>query len=207
MSLNNDSKILHPSLVLILVLLVATAVSAGPRDHEDGFFLRLSAGGGTANSSADDGTDEMELSGTSGDVNFAIGGMISPNLALHATVFGWSISDPTVKMNGTEVGDLNADVTATGIGAGLTYYFMPANLYLSGSVGSGKMEVDAGGGLDGETDRGLLLDLTIGKEWWVGDKWGLGVAGGLQYHSFNDPDIDEKWSGTSFAIRFTATMN
>ncbi len=66
------------------------------------------------------------------------------------------------------------------------------------------IKIDA---LTGETDAGLFTDLTLGKEWWVGDKWALGIAGGLQYHRFGDSDSDVSWDGTSYAIRFTASMN
>jgi hypothetical protein len=194
---------------LLVALLLAASCSlalAGDRDHEDGVFLRLSAGGGSANTSISDGVDEIELSGSIGDLNIAIGGMVAPNLALHGTLFGWSASSPGVKVNGVDLGDLPGDVTAAAIGVGLTYYFMPANFYLSGSVGSGRMELDMGG-FNGETDRGLMIDLTLGKEWWVGDSWGLGIAAGLQHLSLGEPGTSEKWSGNSFALRFTATMN
>jgi hypothetical protein len=87
----------------------------------------------------------------------------------------------------------------------VTYYFMPVNLYLSGSAGFGSLEFD--GNISGETDMGLALDLTVGKEWWVGDNWGLGVAGGFGYHSLPEEGLDENWSGTSFVVRFTATLN
>jgi len=193
-------------LILTLVFLTATSVQAGPRDHQDGFFLRLSAGGGSAKTSLEGNLDEIEISGPAGDLNIAIGGIVAPNLALHGTLFGWSTNDPDVEVNGSYIGRMNGDMTAGGMGIGLTYYFMPVNLYLSGSVGFGSMELRLAGP-SGETDTGLFTDLTVGKEWWVGDKWGLGIAGGMEYHSFGDPDINKNWSGTSWTIRFTATMN
>jgi len=192
--------------LLLTLLLSAGSAAAGPRDHQDGFFLRLSAGGGSGSSSIDDGTNEAEISGSVADVNIAIGAIITPNLALHGTLMGWSAQDPDLEFNGTTVGEINGDVTATGIGAGLTYFFMPVNMYLSGSLGVGSMELDAGN-LSVETDSGLFADLTLGKEWWVGEKWALGLAGGVTMHSFGDPDVDENWSGTSFCLRFSASMN
>lgn len=193
-------------LILTLILLTAATALAGPRDHQDGFFLRLSAGAGSAKTSLDGYLDKVKISGPAGDMNIAIGGIVTPNLALHGTLFGWSASDPELTVNGINLGEMNADVTAGGLGGGLTYYFMPVNLYLSGSVGVGSMELDVAGP-DGETQSGLFMDLTVGKEWWVGDKWGLGVAGGMEYHSFGDPNINENWTGTSWTIRFTASMN
>jgi len=199
-------NVLRLTIFLLTLTLAATAL-AGPRDHADGFFLRLSGGAGSTGSSLSDGTDKLEFSGSGGDLNIAIGGIVAPNLALHGTLYGWSASDPTLEFNGADVTDISGTLTAAGVGAGLTYWFMPVNMYLSGTVGSGGLELDLNGGLDGKSDRGLILDLTLGKEWWVGDSWGLGLAGGLIYHSFPDPDISENWSGTSFTLRFSATMN
>ena len=99
------------------------------------------------------------------------------------------------------------DVDLTAFGAGLTYYFMPANIYVSGSAGFGMLELVSDDIGNAETDNGLTIDLTVGKEWWVGGSWGLGVSGGFGYHSLRDPDIDQNWSGTSIMVRFSATLN
>jgi len=178
---------------------------AGDRDHTGGFFLRLSAGGGAASTKIEDASDDLKLSGEAGELNFAIGGMIAPNLALHGTLFGWAIADPDVELNDLE-GTLDGDLALGAVGAGLTYYFMPANLYISGSVGGGQLSFDAGN-VTVESDPGLVVDITVGKEWWVGKNWGIGVAAGIGLHSIPDKNADENWSGTSFAVRFTATMN
>jgi hypothetical protein len=37
--------------------------------------------------------------------------------------------------------------------------------------------------LEGSSDTGFALDATVGKEWWVGDNWGLGFAGDFTYLS------------------------
>ena len=192
-----------------LFVLPATVAAGEPRTH-DGFFLRLSLGGGTAKTSVEDATGEIELDGGAGDVNIAIGGVIAPNLALHGTLWGWSLTDPdasiTIAGVGSGSGKLDGDVTLGAVGGGLTYYVMPVNLYLSGSIGFGSIQLDSRQ-VDAETDTGVVVDLTVGKEWWVGNSWGLGVAGGFSYHSVPDGDIDENWSGTSFALRFSATLN
>ena len=53
-----------------------------------------------------------------------------------------------------------------------------------------------------------------GKEWWAGEAWGLGLAGGFTYFSAKEKDIlsgvldsNESWSGPSYALRFSATFN
>jgi len=190
----------------------AAAAHAGgePRTH-DGFFLRLSAGGGHASSTLSPEGGEIELSGPAGDINIAVGGVVAPNLAIHGTLWGWSVSDPdadiTVSGFGSGSGSLSGTFTMSAIGVGVTSYIMPANLYVSGSVGVARLNLDLDGLGDGNSDTGFALDVTLGKEWWVGNNWGLGVAGDFTYHSIPDPDVSENWSGPGFGIRFTATMN
>jgi hypothetical protein len=130
---------------------------------------------------------------------------VTPNLALHATLFGWAISDPELTIDSESV-TLPATLSVSGIGAGATYYLMPANVYLSGSVGFGTLtfEVDS---VSVDSDYGTLFDATLGKEWWVGENWGIGVAGSINYHSIPDPSTEDNWTGMGFALRFTATMN
>ncbi len=190
-----------------------TALAGGEARTHDGFFLRLSTGFGAANADISDATGSLEISGTAGDVNLAVGGMISPNLALHGTLWGWSMSDPDGKLSitgfGSGSGTLNGDLTMGAIGAGVTYYIMPSNFYLSGSLGMGSLNGTKD--MDGKTKPGLALDGTVGKEWWVGDAWGLGLNGGISYFSSKDDTIlggiPENWSGPAFALRFSATFN
>lgn len=195
------------SAVLMAVFAFAMTAQAfgGDRDHTGGFFLRLSAGGGAASTRIDDEDEERKLSGPAGDLNIAIGGMVAPNLALHGTLFGWAVSDPDVELNNVE-GTFNGDLSMGAAGIGITYYIMPANLYLSSSIGLGSLSFDAGN-VSVESDRGVALDLTLGKEWWVGRNWGLGIAAGLGLHSISEKNVDEKWTGANFALRFSATMN
>ena len=190
---------------LLLLAAADHAVAGSPRTH-DGFFLRLSAGGGAANTEIDVPGAKTKLDGSTGDVNFAVGGTVAKNLALHGTVFGWLVSDPDVEVDSLGTGSAEGDLDLTAFGAGLTYYFMPANIYISGSVGAGKLSFDSPVG-DFESDRGLVGELTVGKEWWIGGGWGLGLSGSFGFHSIPDGDIDENWKGNSFALRLSATMN
>jgi hypothetical protein len=189
----------------LILILSATDLFAGSRDHDGGFFLRLSTGLGYAQSEyADPST--IKLYGASGDMNFAVGMGVLPNLALHATMFGWVLSEPVAEVGGSS-GEFPGEATVGSLGVGFTYYFMPINMYLSGSVGFTALQVEVLGAFEGETDLGPAFDVTLGKEWWVGGSWGLGVAGGFGYHSAPEKEVDENWSGYSLGVRFTATLN
>ncbi len=203
-----ERSVFRCGLAALTVLFCSSMVFAGggPRDHTGGFFMRLSGGGGSASTKITYQGQELKMDGAAGDVNLAFGAIVSPNLAIHGTLWGWLVSDPTVSAAGFTGTANNVDLSMSAIGGGLTYYFMPVNIYLSGSIGVGKLTID-GYGFSGSTDAGFVADLTLGKEWWVGNNWGLGVAVGGGFHSIPDPDIPEKWNGGSIAVRFTATMN
>ena len=204
---------------LVILATLGAAISLGgstpawgdrAAHKHDGFFLRLSSGIGYASTEVEEPNFRLEFNGGIGDANIAIGGMVAPNLALHGTLLGWFISDPDVEgfdAGGTFSGEIAGDVTMSAIGIGVTYYFMPTNLYLSGTLGLGQLEFDLAGIQSADTDRGLILEGTLGKEWWVSDNWGLGLAGALGLHSFPEDGSDENWSGPSFTLRFSATFN
>ena len=48
----------------------------------------------------------------------------------------------------------------------------------------------------------------VGKEWWVTQDWGLGVAGEVLFASMKDAgDTSITWTGTAFSVVFSATYN
>jgi hypothetical protein len=203
--------------VLLFLLLTAgvpaTAAHAGEARTHDGFFLRLAPGLGTGSASIEDTGDKLEFSGGLSDGDIAIGGRVRENLLLHGTIWGWILSDPKGEASGPG-GSLSADVQGSlylsAFGGGLTYYLMPANVYFTGSLGYGALRSELEDPLKGDTDSGLAFTLGVGKEWWVGDAWGLGVAGGFSYLSAKNKDIvlsSESWSGLAYSLRFSATFN
>ncbi len=192
--------------VLGLVGMLAPEAMASDRAHDGGFFLRLTAGGGYSNSKIDDGFDEIELKGPSGSFDVALGAVVANNFAVHATLGGFGLVDPTLEFNGFEDQTEDVALTMSMIGGGFTYYFGSSNTYVTASVGAGQLTLDIDG--DDETsDTGLAFDAGIGKEWWVSDNWGLGVSATAGYHSIPPGDADGNFKGTSFAIRFSATRN
>jgi len=199
------------AVILLSLILISSvdAVASAPRSHDGGLFLRLSGGFGYARSKMEESGVSLQFSGSSADVNLAIGGMVTPKLALHATLIGWMTSGPEIKVcdGRCETGSSDdLDFSLSGFGGGVTYYFMPSNFYLSGSICAAQLTLTVdNASLD--SDYGPAIDITAGKEWWVSDSWGLGVAGSFGYHSIGFAEFDSKWSGPSFAVRFSATYN
>ena len=200
------------AVAFLSLFLLVTPVHAGMAREHDGFFLRLSVGGGHGDTELDDedGPGEFELSGIAGDYNFAVGGVVADNLAIHGTFFGWGVEDPDAKLIDEDFeaeAELSGSLRMTAIGGGITYYLMPVNIYFSGSVAGAKLYLDIDDLGESDSDVGIAGDFTVGKEWWVSDSWGLGFAGGMSLHSIPAGDVDENWSGKSFVLRFSSTFN
>ena len=191
-----------------LIALAPVAHAGQPRIH-DGLFLRLAGGVAFASTELTADDESLEFSDIGGDGNFAIGGIIAHNLALHGTFFGWAINDADAELNEQTEFDTNVTLLMSAVGGGLTYYFGPSNIYLSGSVGLGKIDYDdeSGNFIDGDSEHGMVLTALAGKEWWVGNSWGLGLAGEVNYHSFSADPIGDDWDGISFGVLFSATLN
>lgn len=181
--------------------------NSGVHKH-DGFFLRLAPGVGIMSDKETLGANKFEYSGTSSLFDFAIGVAIIENFIIYLDVSSAVVADPKLKVNGQSASTNTSDHSTSILGLGLAYYF-PSNIYLSGAVGRAKTSLKANGNTY-ETKNGLGLNLMLGKEWWVSDNWGLGIAG--QWLYTDCPDIDFAGStphvkASSFGVLFSATYN
>ncbi|MCP4604192.1 MAG: hypothetical protein GY847_27335 [Proteobacteria bacterium] len=135
---------------------------------------------------------------------FSIGGSVIPGLAIHGDI-GYerlltTKQDPSSQAYGT-----------FSAGLGVTHYFMPINIYITGSVRWMRnfLILD-----DAEvcyaSDRiypydGIGLWTMFGKEWLVGENTGLGVGVGANYgFSFSDTPTFHYFSALGF---LTLTVN
>lgn len=185
----------------------------GWHEHE-GFMLRIGVGGGYLNMSAEEGGTEVSVNGPSGIFNIALGGNVSPGLIIYGELFGNAIVDPTVEVNGADFETEDASASIAGVGVGLAYY-LPANVYFSGTLAASQLRFtqDYGDGTtdEYETDFGPSFTGQIGKEWWVSDNWGLGLAGQILVGSLKDDDEDfggeVTWSTVGFGLLFSATYD
>lgn len=197
--------------VLLLAPIQLQAQDPGARTH-DGFFLRFLAGGGPGSVTLDqpDGGELKFTSDVGGGFHFQIGAAVTENLILFGDIGGFTLTEPDVESGGISVSSSNLDVTASGLGGGLTYYFMPVNIFVSGSV-LASMNSLTFQGQDYESELGPSVFLSAGKEWWVGNSWGLGVAVFAEMGSTKDK-ADATGSQADmktriFGIAFSATLN
>lgn len=171
-----------------------------------GFALRLDVGPGYTSSSAS--VSDQSMKGGSAAFGFIIGGAVSENFILGADIWGSTVPSPTISQGTTSIstgGNVSFDLT--GFGLNLTYYFMPANVYVSLSPSISTVSLTIAG-VSASTESGFGMKMAVGKEWWVGDHWGIGVAGQFFLASNKDKGTNPPtWSTTAFALALSATYN
>jgi hypothetical protein len=190
----------------------APRVDPGIERH-DGLMLRFTLGIGYASTRAVEATnngDELTIRGVDSSFSFDVGGVISDNLVLHLRLAALQIVDPSFSLNGQRA-TASEDISLTSvlIGPGLTYYFMPSNVYLTGALGVSRLDAEIGRTDSTTTDFGFGANADIGKEWWVSDNWGLGVAARLWLTHLNnaEPGGDVTYTLFGFDLLFSATYN
>lgn len=211
---------LVPLGIALLALAVTAPGQAMPgnpnlgRRHDPGhFFMRLSAGFGFSSASFDDSGD-TKLSGIGGLGSFKFGATIAPNVALGVDLFGLSMFEPSVTQNGQDLGNAEGTRATMGaIGIGGTFYVMPANLYIAGSVGAAIGTLEFRGRFGNviieakeDTKVGLGLNVMVGKEWWVSRRWGIGLAAQATYAAL-ETDAGDGLGVFGVGLLFSATVN
>ncbi|HEU4408507.1 MAG TPA: hypothetical protein VFS43_24810 [Polyangiaceae bacterium] len=211
-------------------LLAAGAARADrPRQH-DSFYLRLGVGPGFVSDPAKvefGGLEgEATLTGVGAATEVALGGTVAPGLIVGGGIYSQLVVEP--RANDAEIsvfglsGEVD-DVTFESfsfhlLGPFVDYYVDPRRgFHLQGSVGLGLLGVG-----DGEVDgndnpalrehgsAGVGAMVGIGYDWWVSDRWSLGVLGRVSYAAMSGENDDEaEWSHRVLApaLLFTATMN
>ena len=180
---------------------VATPVAATAHRHL-GFFLHLDLGGGYLYSSTSLGNVTLSAKGASLLLSVAVGGAVAENTILAGELWGSAAPSPS----GVTGSDATMGLSA--IGLNVTHYFMPANVFLSFTPSATLLTIDNGSGTVGRTQVGPGARLAIGKEWWVGDHWGIGLAAegffGVNRDQGTDPPT---WSTFGGGLVFSATYN
>jgi hypothetical protein len=188
------------------------ALAAAPtyaETHGKGLFVRGTAGLNSGGSSIDADVPDSgtkQLSGVGADFSAAVGWTIAPNFAVHGTFLAWGISDPAIGRNqGKAEG---TTFTMGAFGAGATFYMMPTNMYFTLSLSAATLRLKDDTAGDFDTGTGFAMEFGVGKEWLLGNKFGIGPSGALVYHSIpNGGDIPNNWSGLQLSIRLSATFN
>ena len=128
----------------------------------------------------------LKLSGTAWGLDVAVGGAVSQDLIIFGEFTFMNVGSPDVMVDSGSVNSNGATFDHIGIGPGIAYYIEPANVYLSGALIFGKLQIQNGDTVTAQTKAGLGANFMVGKEWWASPQWGLGAAFQLMFASNKD---------------------
>jgi hypothetical protein len=145
-------------------------------ENHQGLYLRFLLGGGYLSATEKDffGSD-LKIHGNAGHFSFQIGGAVTNNFILFFDYAAVAAKNPKAEWSGVSVSTSGTELQLQNAGGGITYYFMPINMYLSVSVVAAKATLKVNSD-SGATELGPGVNIALGKEWWVSDNWGLGIA-------------------------------
>ena len=199
--------------IILLTILIACSVFAksAPKTH-DGFFLNGTAGFGYGNYLNEFNNEgvKMESKGPQIETGFKIGGAIIPNLILHANINVNTIlsSIKASNKNGDEAQTSSNSFKVILFGAGVTYY-LPSelNIFLSASAGiADYTEICALGESVSSHDDEFSFNLSAGKEWWINNEFGIGIALSYNHTSAKSEFLKVKGEASSNSISVVATF-
>ncbi len=166
-----------------------------------GFFLHLDTGVGYLSSSPSQPSGAPSLSGAALPLSIIIGGAVGEDWILGGDLWGAAGPSPGTSTWGATV--------LSGVGLNVTHYFMPANVFISLSPSFTALMFDNGQGFVDRTQTGFGAKLAVGKEWWVGDHWGLGLAlqGFFAANEGHGTSSGTSWKTFGGGFVFSATYN
>ena len=178
----------------------------GQKEHRhNGFYLRMNLGPAYALMASAD--SDVTVRGPGAMVGGAIGGAVTENVILFVDFVGDSAFNPTVESGGQQFGTSDITASVVGFGPGTAYYFMPANAYASASLMVAQLSFERVG-VPTDTAVGVGANLMLGKEWWVSNEWGLGVAAQLFAGQIRGgASAVGSWTFLAFGLGFSATYN
>jgi len=176
------------------------------RHRHLGGFIRPDIGFGYHEMRTSSGGVDMKFSGFAGTIGFAAGGAITENSILAVHLWDTAITDPKVSSGGASGTASDTTLSLVAIGPQYTLYTRD-NFYFSLTPSLSRVNLRSNG-VSGDTNWGFGLRTAVGKEWWVGDHWGLGVVGHLSFSVNQDSGSNPPtWTGWGTTIAFTATYN
>lgn len=179
-----------------------------PYEHDRGLFVRGYVGMAHLSTRAYVEPDvDLELRGGALDLQAAVGGIVAPNVALQLTSSAIVALSPAAYVGNEPLESATGGMQLFTVAPGVTWY-LPQNAYISPSMGLGilRMRFDDDALNQPEPLLGFAFDLTGGKEWWVGPRFGVGVAGHLSVHTVAS-DLETPFRGVSIGLGLSMAWN
>jgi hypothetical protein len=182
------------------------ALSDSTSHRHLGGFIRPDLGFGYLSTSASSGGMDANISGAAGTFGIAAGGAVSEGVILAFHFWDVVAANPTVTVNNSSASNANATLTVIGLGPELSLY-SNENVYFSLTPSLTRATL-AFQGTDSNTNWGFGTRAAVGKEWWVSDHWGLGLAAHFSLSINQDSGSNPPtWTGWGATLAFSATYN
>jgi hypothetical protein len=173
-----------------------------PHEHR-GMHLRALIGPGYTSASTTLVGQDVKVASPGLGLYGAVGGAVADNVVLSLEGI-WSIPfSSTVTANSVEGMGPSINNMLLGVGVSITYYVMPMDLFLSAGIDAAFMKVWNDYGAGGSTNLGPFGSFALGKEWWVSDSVGMGVAAHFLVGSTSDAAAS--WSTWGMTIGLSVT--
>jgi hypothetical protein len=187
-----------------------------PGHHlHDGFYLRMSLGGGYLHSKVESnasGAQDVTVKGGGAGLDLLLGGTPTPGFVIGGGIFAGGATDPTIESGGQSQ-DLNGDASLAFIGPFVDGFFDPeGGLHLGGAIGFASFQVkdQDQSSSDAPQYDGAGIAVFGGYDAWVSSDWSIGgyarfmAASGKRQEDVLGVSYDEKATTWTFALMFTA---
>lgn len=196
----------------------------GYHQHK-GFYFNMNAGpvfGNVINKDNPYGYNSptINYNGTGTLLDLKVGVAIYENIILHATIISNSLTGPTATTT-LSPSDFNPSIhkmpdnfsiNESMLGGGFTKYVMPANVFLSATMGVGCFSTrDTNNSKNNiSTDPGFSFQVKVGREWWIAKNWCLGLGfsyGKTKLRNISSIGEVEQLNSNRIGISLNTTFN
>ena len=115
---------------------------------------------------------------------------------LYGELWGMSAVHPTVQFAGFTGTANDQTLNYGGLGIGLGFFIMPSNVMFAVSLNLTRLGVTNTDGSSSNSDIGLALAASLGKQFWVTERLGLGIA--LKVIGGGNRDDNNKANSTTY---------
>jgi hypothetical protein len=175
-----------------------------------GFFIRPEGGYAWLTAGTSFRGSKAEVSGSGAFLAIAIGAAVSEDLIVAGTGWHFFVNEPELKLDGSSLGTASgASAALLGYGVAVTWYLHPSNFYLSVNPALAQLVAADGSGNNLSSDFGPGLRAAAGKEWWVSDHWGVGLAASVTLCWIKVPEAlsGGTWRSSALSLSLSATWN
>jgi hypothetical protein len=175
-----------------------------------GFHLSLAASSGYLSASKPIGSDSFSVDSFAGHAGLKVGAAIRPDVILFGAFDGFMGFSPAGKLQQSGIpdavsfSDLNHTVLTAGAGLKVyseeNYFFSASLAFATGTLGYNNNGVAT----SGNSGYGFAVQLSLGREWWVAKRLGIGLALTGHYSNLpgNSVSINQYYAGLGISASY-----